>query len=158
MHGGPNTHDEETNIIDYLKNEIVNMPPPNEFLELKKFSVPKSMRECQERLKENFPRFRGNYLALFLMFVVFFIILNHYAVLIGLVWIVYLFMKKRGTSFNIGEFRVTPQHMFAAAIGITALFLVLGRMICAALVVFSVFTLCTLAHLSLYTVQHDEGV
>lgn len=158
MNGGPSAHDEESNIIDYLKNEIVNMPPPNEFLELKKFSVPKSMGECQERLKENFSKFRGNYLSLFLMFAIFFIIMNHYAVLIGLVWIVYLFMKKRGTSFNMGEFRVTPQHLFIAAIGITAMFLVLGRMICAALVIFSVFTLCTLAHLCLYAVQHDESV
>lgn len=158
MHGGPSAHDDETNIIDYLKNEIVNMPPPNEFLELKKFKVPKSMGECQERIKENFPKFRGNYLALFLMFAVFFIILNHYAILIGLVWILYLFMKKRGTSFNVGEFRVTPQHLFFAAIGITTLFLVLGRMICTALVIFSVFTLCTLAHLCLYAVQNDESV
>lgn len=158
MHGGPSAHEEENNIIDYLKNEMVNMPPPNEFLELKKFRMPKSMSECQEKLKENFTKFRGNYLALFLMFAIFFIILNHYAVLIALVWVAYLFMKKRGTTFNIGEFRVTTQHLFIAALGITAAFLIIGRMICMALVIFSVFTLCTLVHLCLYTIQPDDSV
>lgn len=158
MHGGPNTHEDETNMIDYLKNELVSMPPPSEFLDLKRFRMPRSMGEFQERLRENFPKFRGNYLALFLMFTIFFIILNHYAVLLALVWALYLFAKKRNTSFNVGDFRVTPQHLFFVTLGITAVFLVVGRMVCMALVIFSVFTLCTLMHLSLYTVQANDNV
>lgn len=158
MHGDLKV-DEEENIVDYLKKELRTMPPITEFLDPHKFKLPFTIDEAQRRFGTNFAHFKGNYLLLFLMFAVIFVVFKPYAILIVVTWASYLFLKKDNTTFNVGSLTVTTRHLLYAAIALTVLILFfIQRMIFTALVIFSVFAFCAFSHLYLYVSKENIDV
>lgn len=146
---------ETENILNSLKDDLKNMPPAQEFLDFKKFRFPKSFDDCQEKSKKNFPRFKGNYLALGLLFGLMYLLFNPYALIIGLSWGVYLFYSNKDDIFELRGMKLTAKHLLMLAIAVTLVsFVFLNKVFINFLIIFSVYFIILISHL--FTYESDE--
>lgn len=158
--GGDNINkDKEINVYDYVVSEIRNMPQFNDFLDIKKFKWPKDIKEFQENISINFQKFKGNYILLFLMFAILFLVFKPKAVIFAFIWILYFYMKKRDVSFIIFNYEVKTEHMLPIAIGASfVLLILLNSVIIVAMCIFSLFVLTSFSHLCLYDTKLIENI
>lgn len=147
---------EAENVLVNLKEELKNMPPAQEFFDFKKYKIPKSFDECQEKSKKNFPKFKGNYLALGILFGIMYLLFNPYSVILFSAWLLYLYFHNKEEVYEIKGMKITPKHLLFTAIAVTLIcFVLFNKVFINFLILFSIYFIILVTHLFTYEIEDE---